>query len=65
MEAVLHDGADVVKVKGFHLSYPPGGVLESCQADVKVNLIQVATVEGVELGEEWLHTSGMRELCFD
>lgn len=49
MEAVVYEHADVVQVQGGHVFHTPGGVLESCQTDVEVDLIQVSTVKRVEL----------------
>lgn len=49
MEAVVYECADVVQVQGGHVFHAPGGVLESRQTDVEVDLIQVSTVKRVEL----------------
>ena len=58
MEAVVHDGADVVQVQSRHVSDPPGGVLESRETHVEVDLVQVSTIEGVQLEKasegEWV-----------
>lgn len=47
VETVVRDGADEVQVGSLHVSDPSGGLLESCETHVEVDLIQVATVEGV------------------
>lgn len=45
----MHDGADVVQVQSRHVFDSLGGVLESRQANVKVDLIQVSAVKCVKL----------------
>lgn len=45
----MDEGADVVQVHRLHLGDPPGGVLKGRQTDVKVDLVQVAAVERVQL----------------
>lgn len=60
VKAVVHDDVDVVHVQGRHALDPHGGVLESHQAHVKVDLVQVATVERVELKT----ASGKTMSCF-
>lgn len=45
----MYDGVDVVQVQSGHVFDSPGGVLESRQAYVKVDLVQVSTVKCVEL----------------
>lgn len=52
VEAVVYDGADVVQVQSGHVFDSPGGVLESCQTHVKVDLIQVSAVKRVELEKD-------------
>lgn len=49
VEAVVHDDVDIVQVQSRHFFDPPGGVLESRQTHIKVNLIQVSAVKRVEL----------------
>lgn len=45
----MDEGADVVQVKSAHLLDSPGGVLKGRQTHVKVDLIQVSTVKGIQL----------------
>lgn len=49
VEAVVYDGADAVQVQSRHVFDSPGGILESRQTHVKVDLIQVSTVKCVKL----------------
>lgn len=51
MEDVVHDGADVVQVQSRHFFDSPGGVLESAETHVEVDLVQVPTVERIQLQE--------------
>lgn len=45
----MNDGVDVVQVQSLHVFNTLGGVLESCQTHIKVDLIQVSTVKCIEL----------------
>lgn len=49
VEAVVYEDADVVQVQSLHVFDPLWRLLESCQPHVKVDLIQVAAVERVQL----------------
>lgn len=49
METVVHEGADIIQVQGLHVLDSLGGLLESSQAHVEVDLIQVSAVERVQL----------------
>ncbi len=52
VEAVVYEGADVVQIQSGHVFDSPGGILESRQTYVKVDLIQVSTVKCIKLEKE-------------
>lgn len=52
MEAVVHNGGDVVHVQSLHVLDVPGGVQETRETHVEVDLIQVSTVKRVQLERE-------------
>ena len=52
MEAVVNDGVDVVQVQSLHVFDVSGGVLERRQTQVEVDLVQVSTVERIQLEAE-------------
>jgi len=49
MEAVVHDSSQVSHIQRTHLFNVLGGFLKRHQTHIKVNLVQMPAVKGVEL----------------